>query len=400
MKRKDKPTKDFGALLPEKLRTQTIPDKIREALASTNWDALLLIGVENVQYTSGIYQQFARTSLDRQNIVVWPREGEPIYITGAEWIDTLEKQAKFITRFAGYDEKGAPPPAGIVDEVATVLRSEGLANGLIGLEMLRTPVPFFDRLRELVPRARFESSDDVLRRLRMVKTLEEIETMAAVAEWTDNAVWRAFESSKAGDSEAEVGRRIYMNLLENGCDGVFALALGTGEGARVIGSPTQRQLRTGDMVRFDTDAIYNGYFSDVGRMAVVGQPNAEQIKAYQNQIEMKKAIFDFMRPGRTCSEVHAFYLKQADRLKMQLFIYPFEGLGHGLGVNTAEFPNLNAGYETVLEPGMIFAIEPDASGPEGEVMHTEDDVLVTTDGVEVLSQSEGHDWSELLVIPA
>jgi Xaa-Pro dipeptidase len=151
----------------------------------------------------------------------------------------------------------------------------------------------------------------------------------------------------------------------------------------------------------DIQTMYGGYYCDMGRMAVVGKPSAEQTKAYQDQLELKRRILEFMRPGRTCAEVHAFYLEQAKRMGLKLFVYPYLGAGHTTGVNNDEFPKLNAGFEGwVLEPGMIFDVEPDTIGPEGEVMHSEDMVLVTTNGVEVITQSEGHDWSNLLVIPA
>ena len=87
-------------------------------------------------------------------------------------------------------------------------------------------------------------------------------------------------------------------------------------------------------------------------------------------------------------------------MNLRLFIYPYIGLGHTTGVNNDEFPKLNYGVETVLEPGMIFDVEPDTLGPDDEVMHSEDMVLITHDGVEVITESEGHDWSQLLLIPA
>ena len=398
---KDNRISDFSAVLPEKLRTQTIPDKIREALASTDWDGLLLIGVENVQYATGLFQIFARAYLDRPNIVVWPREGNPVLITGGDWVKSLKEKVKYGFRIAGYEENGALPPAVIVDRIADVLREEGLANGLIGLETLRTPAPYFQRLQELVPGARFEPANEMMWRVRMVKTIEEIETLAAGARMFDDAVWRAFKSSKVGDSEFDVVRRINVNILENGCDLVPALILGTGEGARFIGPPIGRRLKAGDLIRFDGDVITKGYWGDLGRIVAVGQPNTEQIKAYRDQVEMKKGIYDFMELGRTCAEVHAFYREQAERMGVQLWNYPYIGCGHSIGVNPDEFPHLLAGFDDwVLEPGMVFAVEPDAMGPNDEVMHTEEMVLVTTDGIEVLTQSEESDWSELLVIPA
>ena len=378
-------------------KTETQIDKITDALAATDWDALVVLGGENVQYCSGAWIPYARSYLDRPNIVVWPKDGEPTFITGAELKNGIAPRS-FIQRFVGYEEKGALPPAVIVDTVADVLRESGVAEARIGLEMLRTSVLFFERLQELLPGAQFVSADSLLRRLRQVKTREEVERISTGARLTDDGLWKALISVKAGDSERDLGASIQLNVLGNGCSAVTTLLVGTGEGARVLGPPTDRKLTKGDIVRTDLNSIYDGYFADMGRMAVVGDPSAEQTKAYKDQIELKERIFEFMRPGRTCSEIHAFYLNTAKRMDVELFIYPYIGLGHGIGVNGDEYPKLNAGDHTPIEPGMILNVEPDTIGPEGEIFHVEDMVIVTEKGVEPISHS--RDWSELPVIEA
>jgi Xaa-Pro aminopeptidase len=262
--------------------------------------------------------------------------------------------------------------------------------------MLRTSVLFYERLQELLPEARFESADALLRRLRQVKTPAEIERMREGARLTDDGVWKAFNSVSAGASERDLGASIQLNVLGNGCSAVTTLLVGTGEGARVLGPPTDRNMTQGDIVRIDLNSIYDGYFSDMGRMAVVGEPNTEQKKAYRDQIELKERIFEFMRPGRTCSEIHGFYLEQANKMNVELFIYPYIGLGHGIGVNGDEYPKLNAADETPIEPGMILNVEPDTIGPKGEIFHVEDMVLVTEQGIEPISHS--RDWSDIPVI--
>lgn len=396
---KAKQSKDFSPVLPEKVREQTIPDRIKEGLASTGWDALAVVGPENAQYCSGAWVPYAKGYLDRQTMVIWSRQGEATVIGAAENLGGMKPWA-FVSRFVGYEEEGALPPAVIVDTLAEELRSQGFAKGLIGLEMLRTPVPFFNRLVELLPEARFESADDMLRRLRMIKTMEEIETMSTGARLTDDGVWKGLHAAKAGDTELQVSHKIISSILENGCQFVPSLLLGVREGARALGGASDRELRPGDILRLDLNTLYGNLYCDMGRMAVVGEPNAEQTRAYRDQVELNMRIIEFMRPGRTCSEVHAFYVEQAERMNLERWIYPYIGIGHAIGVNNDEYPKLNAADQTVLEPGMILDLEPDTIGPEGEIFHYENMLLVTTEGVEVLTQSEGHDWSELPVIPA
>jgi len=140
----------------------------------------VILGVENVQYASGAWLAYAKAYLDRPNCIVWPVGGEPTYIAGDELVDGI-RPLTAITRFVGYEERGAKPPAVIVDTVADVIRAAGMARGRIGLEMLRTSVPFFERLTALLPDATFVAADDLLRTLRMVKTSSEIEILRDVA---------------------------------------------------------------------------------------------------------------------------------------------------------------------------------------------------------------------------
>lgn len=374
---------------------QTVPEKITDAVHTAGWDAMVVLGVENVHYCSAAWVPFARGYLDRPNLVVWPIDGEPVYIAGAENLSGVK--SPHITKFAGYEERGTLPPRAIVEKLVEVLREAGLEQGLIGLEMLRTSVPFFDVLRELLPDARFVTADPVLRRLRMVKTPAEIALMREGARRTDEGIWRAFEGAKAGQTEREFAASIQANILSNGPSSIVSVLLGSGEGAGSLSSPTDHPLTPGEIVRLDLNSVTDGYFCDIGRMAVVGEPRADQLRAYRDHWEMKARVLDFIRPGRTCAEVHAHYLQEAEKLGVELFIYPYIGLGHGTGVNNDEYPKLNAGDDTVIEAGMILNVEPDTYGPEREVMHIEDMVLVTDDGVDVITWS--RDWFEMPVIP-
>lgn len=370
-------------------------DKIHDAVAEHGWDVLVAMGPENVQYLSGAWLSWAKSYLDRQNIVVWPRTGEATHIAGQDVLETIRRRSR-ISRFVGYEERGALPPAVIVDTLADVLKSEGLGSGTIGLEMLRTPVLFFERLRELLPDARFESADEPLRRMRMVKTSDELEKIATAARLTEDGLWKALKAVQAGETEHELGTHIQMNVLGNGCDAITILLVGSGEGAKFFGTPTSREMSIGDTVRIDLNALYDGYFCDMGRIAVVGESSEDQRAAYAGQLALKERIIEFIRPGRKCCEIYEYYREQADFLGLIPFEYVFIGLGHGTGINADEYPKLNAGDQTVIEAGMVLNLEPDTIGPNGEIFHVEDVVLVTDDGVDVLTW--GHDWSEIPII--
>ncbi len=232
----------------------------------------------------------------------------------------------------------------------------------------------------------------------MVKSADEIDRMREAARRTDSAVGDAFDSVRAGQTELELSAAIQRGVLDNGCDLITTVFIGTGERAGTICAPGEHEMKPGDIVRFDLNSVYKGYFCDIGRMAVVGEPNPAQLESYAGHIELRNRIFEFIRPGRTCAEVHAHYVAHAEDLKLERFIYPYIGIGHGTGVNNDEYPKLNSTDQTVLEAGMVLNVEPDTRGPNGEIFHVEDMILVTDDEVEILTWT--RDWDELPVIRA
>jgi Xaa-Pro aminopeptidase len=373
-----------------------ITGRISERIKESGWDGLVILGVENVQYASGAWLAYAKAYLDRPNCIVWPTGGPPTYIAGAELIDGI-KPLTTISAFVGYEERGAKPPAVIADTVADVIRAEGMGEGRIGLEMLRTSIPFFQRLTSLLPKATFEPADDMLRSLRMVKTKGEIALLREVAMRQDSAVATSFNQACAGQTERELGLAIQKAVLDAGCS-VTELMVGSGDGARVLGAPSERILAPGDLVRLDLSSLREGYFADEGRVAVVGSPTRSQLEFYKRQLELRQSVMDSIEPGRRCDEVHRRYLSEAARIGVELFEYPYIGVGHGIGINGDEYPKLNRGDETVIEVGMVLNVEPDIFGPEREILHVEDMVLVGSRGVEVLTSS--RDWSQLPVINA
>lgn len=374
----------------------SVSDKVNAAIKENGWSALVVLGVENMFWSAGAWIPNAKGYLDRQNIVVWPAQGEVSFITGEELISGTV--ARNVDKFVGYEENGALPPAVIADTVAETLRKSGVSRGWVGIDMLRLPVPFLRRLEELLPEVEWASADEALRRMRMVKTELEIDWMRQAARFTDEAVWDAFQAVSAGQTEKELSTEIQSRVIGNGCDLVTTVFLGTGERAGTICTPGEVEMKPGDLVRFDLNSTLNGYFCDIGRMAVVGEPSEEQAASYAGHIELRRRIFEYIRPGVRCSEVHSFYVRQAEDLGLKRFIYPYIGIGHGTGVNNDEYPKLNGVDPTRIEAGMVLNVEPDTFGPNGEVMHVEDMLLVKDDGVEVLTWTK--DWSQLPVISA
>ena len=143
-------------------------------------------------------------------------------------------------------------------------------------------------------------------------------------------------------------------------------------------------MEQGDLVIFDVGCEYNYYVSDVGRtFPVSGQFTKEQKEILEMETGIADQIIDFIRPGITFQDIRQLTdrIIPADAKKyMQVGLF----FGHHLGLSTGD-PNLPT---ITLQPGMIFTVEPWYYNHDQQIsVFTEDVILVTEDGCEVLSKA-------------
>lgn len=143
-------------------------------------------------------------------------------------------------------------------------------------------------------------------------------------------------------------------------------------------------LRRGDMVLFDLSATVEGYVSDITRMTCFGDATAEMKAVYDVVLAAQQAAIAEVRPGVACQEV--------DRAARGVIEAAGFGAhfthrtGHGLGMDIHEAPWLVEGNLSRLEAGQVMTVEPGIYLPGRFGIRIEDDVLVTPDGAEVLSE--------------
>jgi Xaa-Pro aminopeptidase len=157
--------------------------------------------------------------------------------------------------------------------------------------------------------------------------------------------------------------------------------------------PGPRVLQEGDLVVLDFGGVYGGYCVDLTRTIALGQPDTEMARVYQAVLDAQLAAIAAVRPGALAGDIDA--AARATLARHGLAEAFGHSTGHGLGVEIHEIPRIGprreaaadapASPEEAMEPGMVFTIEPGAYLPGWGGVRIEDDVLVTPDGVEVLT---------------
>lgn len=374
-----------------------IEARVTAALDTSDFDALIGLSVDAAQYLSGYWCPYARNRGVRQNIVIWPKGGEPVLLCGLDQVPGFARYS-WITDIRPYAERGRRPPGVIVELLAQTLADMGLDRATLGIELLFMPVAFFRELERLVPLATFVSADAFMDDLRMVKTRQEIDLITTCAHAAEQGLMAAFRAARTDWTEKRLAAEIRIQILRRGVDDVPTILCGAGDGARGYLTATDDAIPEGALVRVDLNAIQGGYYSDMGRMAVMGRPSPAQEACYAAQLELNRSVIEMIRPGIPAHAVFDRCVATAAEMGLELLDQPFIGLGHATGVNNSDFPKLNAQDPTPLARDMVLNVEPDIYGPEREIVHVEEMVLVSETGATTITSSQ--DWSQLVRLGA
>ena len=242
-------------------------------------------------------------------------------------------------------------------------------------------------MREFVPTER------IVEHARIRKDRYEVATLRAAATMLSEVARDVLRTVQPGPSEREFAAVIDYKLKSAGfARPAFDTIVAAGANAALPhAQPGLRRLQGGDLVVLDFGGVYDGYCVDLTRTVCLGRPDDEMRRVYDAVAQAQKAALAAVRPGVAAAAIDAAARTVlAERSLGEAFGH---GTGHGLGIEVHEAPRLapprpSSASDTTSEPieeGMVFTIEPGAYVPGWGGVRLEDDILVTADGCEVLT---------------
>jgi Xaa-Pro aminopeptidase len=142
-------------------------------------------------------------------------------------------------------------------------------------------------------------------------------------------------------------------------------------------------FQKGDVLVTGTNAAIWGYNSELERTMIIGPASDDQKRMFDHMVALQDIALKAIQPGVPCSEVDKAvrsYYHDHD-----LMTYWKHHTGHAIGIRYHEAPFLDIGDETMIQPGMVFTVEPGLYAPSLGGFRHSDTVLVTEDGVEMLT---------------
>lgn len=226
---------------------------------------------------------------------------------------------------------------------------------------------------------------DVADELRQVKEADELAAIRRATQLTSAGLEALFTVLKPGMTERQVAQWLEQWMQEHGATGTsFPTIVASGvRSAWPHGQASDKQLATGELVTIDCGFYVDGYTSDVTRTVALGDPGSELKAAYQAVQAAQSAIVAAVAPGVTGDELDRIgrdFL--TERGYGEAFIH---GTGHGIGLDIHEGPNIGRGWPDIMKANEVITIEPGVYLAGRGGIRIEDDILVTSDGHEVLT---------------
>jgi Xaa-Pro dipeptidase len=384
-------------------------DTAKRILAMHGIDALLSFSPTNWWYYGG-WTDVAQMHTDvwRSGMLVLQDRDPVAVVHGAYvWCLRTTTHVKDVRIWSEVREWGTPHQE-FMPLLLDTIKDLDLSGKVIGLETgpeIDTYLSFdeFEALREALRGlgAKVVSADNAIWEQRMVKTPWEIETIREGCRRACDCVRTAFEAIKPGVNERDVHRVFWEAALKNGLwdtpnVGTWLCFSSNPREAggvhRWITQPVDRIIEWGDQGISDCGPTYQGYQMDFQRTFCVGDPPEKQRKIYNIAKETFLETLESIKPGIQAGDINAAAQRaQKKRDPQQWLTISF--VGHGEGLINHEPPWLIAGDQTVIQPGMVLAVEVGAFDMMMEVCGgmPEDIVLVTEDGIENLTRHLSHD---------
>ena len=379
----------------ERLRTYRTT-RARDALAASDLGAVLLFDFNNIRYvTSTHIGEWARDKMTRYALLT--RGGDPhIWDFGSAakhhrlncpWMRPENIHAGMVGL------RGAvAPDAGLfrsaAREIAAILRTEGVADMPLGVDIVEPPM-----LAALAEEGiTVRDGQQVLLDAREVKSKDEITLLNVACSMVDGAYQLLAEQLKPGVRESDLVANVTHYLFDLGSEHVDNINAVSGE--RCSPHPhvfSDRIIRPGDQAFFDIIHTFIGYKTCYYRTFVVGKGTDAQRDAYKQAREWIDKSIELMRPGVTTDQVASVWPKAQEfgfDNEMECFGLQF---GHSVGLFLHERPiisRLNSLEHPVeLKEGMVIALETYCPAKDGvSAARIEEEVVITADGPQIITR--------------
>jgi len=374
-------------------------ERLTEVLEREGLDALVATSPANIRYATG-FSSMVHELFQTPQFAVWNRRSTALVVPVID-VPAIVSDRLGVDHVVAFGDFVAAPGRGVEadriaelterravsapEALAVALETVGAGTGRIGLDEGSLSPQTWELVAARLGAGRVVPAAAFFGWARRVKSPYEIECLERALHIAEEALNAVIQMLKPGVTEREAAAVFESEVLKR--DGMtYPSIFAMGERAAIPAPwPTDRALRPGDLVRFDVGCIYKGFCSNVGRTGVMGEPDRRQQTVFDAVQAGLEAALAAIAPGVPAERV--FEVAIAATRASGLPEFRRHHVGHGIGLDHHEPPQLTAGVTIPLEMGEVLRIEVPFYQHGWAGVNVKDTVLVTRREGHVMNRS-------------
>ena len=362
--------------------------KVLESMKEKNLDALLMFRQESMYWLTG-YDTFGYVFFQT---LILDKNGNTILLTRAPDLRQAQNTSNIEDIRIWVDKDGSNP----TDDLKVILNEFSLKGKKIGIEYEAYGMTGRSALKlnkSLENYCNVEDESELITKLRVIKSDEEIIYVRKAAELADNALDLAWKHTKAGVSEAKILAEMQKVVLEGGGDyPANEYIIGSGHNALLCRYQAEkRNLSNQDQLSIEWAGTYKHYHSAMFRTIPIGKADPKHFKMHEACLEALSNCQNKLKPGNKIGEVFDVHAKTFDDLgykkaRMNACGY---SLGSTFSPNWMDWPMLYTGNPYMIQSGNIFFMHMILMDSDNQLaMNLGETYLVTDKGNERLGKKK------------
>ncbi|MFI3209074.1 MAG: Xaa-Pro peptidase family protein [Eubacteriales bacterium] len=353
-------------------------NKLLTEMKQNHIDALYVTKEANVKYLSGYPDELAYLFICKDTKYI---------ITDTRFIEEAEKSCPDYEVINWHSHARSIPKT-----LVSLCEKHQVKN--LGFEKNFTTYDKYEALSTLTADTEITltPTENLIENLRYQKNEGEIANLRIACEIADKALYELIPHIKVGVTERELCAHLEFSMKMHGAQdlGFETILISGAKSSLLHGKPSDKKIEYGDYVLVDFGAKYNGYISDMTRTFIVGKASEKQKEIYELVKVGQQIGLDNMGPN-----IHTTTPDTEIRKIMGDYEeYYYCGIGHGVGLDLHEEPFIGNYGTRTMETGCVITMEPGIYIPGWGGVRIEDTVLITDDGVELLT----HFPKELMIL--
>ena len=365
-------------------------EKLKQDLTKNNIDLAVITDDDSIYYFTGYYD-FLHMSFGRPTLLLVPKDADTLLITPLIDAHLVKENCpvdKIITWNDGVDNEWR-------EELPKYIKK----NTNVAIEKLKISTLVLNYISSLYEQKLFKNISPILDLIRMIKTEEELKIAKSAGKVAEammhagkDAIGHNVPEYEVALATSQAGTRKAAEILENEFTESdisplihFLQIMASGKDLpKTHHRSSTKLIKDGEPVFLCFCGMTNFHKFKLGfdRTFWLKEIRDEsQIKTYETAVQSQKAALSVLGPGVKAEDVHAAY---AETIQSAGYPYPTFRCGRATGFSMLEEPQLVSGNKTILQPGMVFAVDGSAN-EENFRAQVGDSFIVTENGYEQIT---------------